>query len=224
MTISSSDLGSCEHHERSNKLLPSVARNLAQRPSRGLRRMLGRRHSRRLLRGSTRPAPNVQLIRRSRLASRSRAATSRGRTNSRTLVESLSPRWCRKHYSSTSALDTGALIALERGEKRLHQVLVAAKKSGLVVTVPAVAVIEWWRFAPSQERILGLLSFEPTSEQIAKLAGDALASVWRATPIDAAIMASAALRGDMVYTSDLNDLQRLQTFFPNVRVFRATGT
>jgi len=121
-------------------------------------------------------------------------------------------------------LDTGALIALERKEKRIRAVLAAAKSRGLVVTAPAVAVIEWWRGAPMQSAILRQLSFEPTSEQIAKLAGDALASVRHATPIDAAVMASAALRGDMVYTSDMDDMHRLQAFFPSVRLFRATGS
>lgn len=105
----------------------------------------------------------------------------------------------------------------------MRKTMAAAKSRGLIVTVPAVAVIEWWRGAPMQSAILGLLSFEPTTEQIAKLAGDALASVQHATPIDAAIMASAALRGDMVYTSDMEDMHRLQTFFPSVRLFRATG-
>jgi hypothetical protein len=120
-------------------------------------------------------------------------------------------------------LDTGALIALERKEKRMRETIAAAKSRGLIVTAPAVAVIEWWRGAPMQSGILRLVSFEPTSEQIAKLAGDALASVQHATPIDAAVMASAALRGDMVYTSDIDDMHRLQAFFPSVRLFSASG-
>jgi len=31
-------------------------------------------------------------------------------------------------------------------------------------------------------------------------------------------MASAALRGDLVYTSDVGDLERLRAHFPSVRV------
>jgi hypothetical protein len=34
----------------------------------------------------------------------------------------------------------------------------------------------------------------------------------------AIVMASAARRGDVVYTSDFADLQRLQSVFPTVRV------
>ena len=47
---------------------------------------------------------------------------------------------------------------------------------------------------------------------------EALAKVKRATAIDAFVMASAALRGDVVYTGDIEDLERLRTFFPGVRV------
>jgi hypothetical protein len=39
-----------------------------------------------------------------------------------------------------------------------------------------------------------------------------------ATTIDALVMASAALRGGVVYTSDVDDLQRLGRYFPEVRV------
>jgi hypothetical protein len=40
-----------------------------------------------------------------------------------------------------------------------------------------------------------------------------------ATPVDAIVMASAAQRGDAVYTNDISDLERLRAFFPGVRVF-----
>jgi len=36
--------------------------------------------------------------------------------------------------------------------------------------------------------------------------------------IDAIVMASAAQRGDVVYSSDCDDLVRLQRYFPVVRV------
>jgi hypothetical protein len=39
-----------------------------------------------------------------------------------------------------------------------------------------------------------------------------------ASVVDAAVMASASLRGDVVYTSDMNDLMALQVFFPSVRL------
>jgi hypothetical protein len=45
-----------------------------------------------------------------------------------------------------------------------------------------------------------------------------LAAVKGATLVDAIVMASAASRGDLVYTSDVEELERLRTRFPGVRV------
>jgi len=53
---------------------------------------------------------------------------------------------------------------------------------------------------------------------MAKLAGGALAAVKGAKPIDAIVMASAARRGDLVYTSDVGDLEKLRSYFSEVRV------
>jgi hypothetical protein len=44
------------------------------------------------------------------------------------------------------------------------------------------------------------------------------AAVPDATAIDAIVMASAGRRGDVVYTSDFEDLVRLQVYFRSVRV------
>ena len=58
-----------------------------------------------------------------------------------------------------------------------------------------------------------------------KSAGEALASLRKAgavdagVTIDAIVMASAARRGDSVFTSDVEDLQRFGRYFPNVRLF-----
>jgi hypothetical protein len=60
---------------------------------------------------------------------------------------------------------------------------------------------------------------EPVDTELAKLAGSAIATIRGATAIDALVMASAARRGDVVYTSDVGDLQRLCSYFPAVRVF-----
>lgn len=45
-----------------------------------------------------------------------------------------------------------------------------------------------------------------------------MASVRSATVVDAIVMASAARRRDIVYTSDFGDLARLQSYFSSVRV------
>ena len=117
--------------------------------------------------------------------------------------------------------DTGALIALERGHKRMRTVLLAAQERRAVITVPAPVLTEWWRENTKRSRlILARITVEPLGEHLARIAGEALAAVPKASAVDAMVMASAAQRADAVFTSDLTDLERLQTHFPNVRLFR----
>jgi predicted nucleic acid-binding protein len=115
--------------------------------------------------------------------------------------------------------DTGALIALERRRQRISRIYTAAVADGLMVTVPAVVVSEWWR-GRSQipEIILRGVRIELLDAALAKSAGEALAAVRGATAIDALVMASAARRGDAVFTSDSDDLDRLRVHFPAGRV------
>jgi hypothetical protein len=115
--------------------------------------------------------------------------------------------------------DTGALIALERRTQRIWEIYRTAMHDAVPVTVPALVVIEWWRGrTDAREKILGGVRVEALHATLARAAGEALASVRTASPIDAVVMASAAMRGDVVYTSDLADLERLRRYFPGVRV------
>jgi hypothetical protein len=123
---------------------------------------------------------------------------------------------------STVTLDTGALVALERRRQRMWMVLHRARELGVLPVVPADVVAEWWRGRSDvREHILGSVVVEPLTERLARLAGECLAAVSEATTVDAIVMASAALRGGAVYTSDAGDLERLRAFFPSVRVFAA---
>ena len=113
--------------------------------------------------------------------------------------------------------DTGALIGLERRHQRIARVYRAAVSDGLPVTVPAIVIAEWWRGrSDARELVLRGVRVEATTSVLARVAGEALAAVPGATVVDAVVMASAAQRGDIVYTADVVDLQRLQTFFPAV--------
>jgi hypothetical protein len=113
------------------------------------------------------------------------------------------------------------LIALERRRRRAEEFLLRAREDRIVPVVPADVVTEWWRGRTERrEAILAFVRVEPLSEPLARTAGEALAAVRGATPIDAVVMASAALRGDVVLTSDFDDLERLRAYFPSVRVLR----
>ena len=118
-------------------------------------------------------------------------------------------------------LDTGALIALQRRSHRMWRI-VDTTDVGIVVTVPAAVVAKWWRGSSRRrEGILGMFDVEPLSERLAKLTGEAIAAVHGASVVDAMVMVSASLRGDVVYTSDEDDLVRLRDArFPNTRVLR----
>ena len=117
--------------------------------------------------------------------------------------------------------DTGVLIAIERRKPRALQIHERLGELGVSINVPWVVLTEWWRGPTDvRETILRSVDVEVPTVELAKLAGLALAQL-RAKPtltIDAIVMASAALRGDIVYTTDVVDLDRLSSFFPSVRV------
>jgi hypothetical protein len=117
--------------------------------------------------------------------------------------------------------DTGALIALERRKLHMRQVLERALDLDQSITVPADVVGEWWRGRTAmREAILESVEVEPLDLVLAKLAGEALAAVPGATLVDAIVVASAASRGDIVYSSDVDDLEKLRRVFPGVRILR----
>ena len=116
--------------------------------------------------------------------------------------------------------DTGALIALERRKERAIKIYAHAKERNLVVATPNVTIAEWWRGRTDRrEEVLRGLLVEPPSDRIVKTAGLALAKVRGATAIDAIVAAFAAERTGIVYTGDVEDLERLRAFFPALRVF-----
>lgn len=112
-----------------------------------------------------------------------------------------------------ATFDTGVLIALERRDVGMLVKLRVLHQAGVPITIPANAVVEWWRKGHGQASILALGTVEPLKESIAKAAGEALAKVAGATAIDATVMASAAQRGDRLFTSDPKDMQRLHGYF-----------
>ncbi len=115
--------------------------------------------------------------------------------------------------------DTGALIALERRRQRMKAVFEHALAREQRIVVPADVIAEWWRGQTTLRlSILASVDIEPLSEELAKAAGETLAAVKGSTLVDAIVMASAASRGDLVYSSDVEDLERLRARFPGVRV------
>lgn len=115
--------------------------------------------------------------------------------------------------------DTGMLVALERRQQAAWVRFRRLQQLSATITVPAPVIGEWWRGRTDfREDLLAAVDIEPLTDTIARLAGEAVAKVRNATIVDAFVMSSAALRGDVVYTADVDDLERLRVFFPGVRV------
>jgi predicted nucleic acid-binding protein len=116
--------------------------------------------------------------------------------------------------------DTGALIALERGDQQMRKVhrLAIAHDYPMVAITPVMA--EWWRRGKREKARAGLLRtlvIEPPDLHIARLAGEAIGLI-EATVVDALVMAAASIRSDIVYTSDVGDLEQLLEVFPAVEL------
>ena len=120
-------------------------------------------------------------------------------------------------------LDSGALIGLERQSRRTLTHIKLAQQLGYELTIPTAVIVEAWRRGQRSARIASLLEgcvIEPLLPELARVAGEAIAAVRGATVVDAVVMASAASRGDRVLTSDFEDLDRLRSYFPEVRLLQ----
>jgi hypothetical protein len=112
---------------------------------------------------------------------------------------------------SRLVLDAGALIALERNDRRLWAALKLAALSGDDVLVPATAMAQVWRGTASQARLASALqhcviaSFDAVARDVGELCGRAKTR----DICDAHVAIVAATRGDVLYTSDPGDMRRL---------------
>ena len=123
-------------------------------------------------------------------------------------------------------LDTGALVALERYRADMVKVVETARQAGASIVVPANAIAEWWRGRTGRrEYVRGMIEIRAVDERIAKLAGEALASLKRRrvemddrVTIDATVMATAGLFGTNLYTGNFDDMDLFGRFFPSVKL------
>jgi predicted nucleic acid-binding protein len=115
-------------------------------------------------------------------------------------------------------LDTGALIALERNHKGAQRLIANAVAESLSITVPSLVLVEWWRGQKGPAaRLRNDFYVEPLSKTLALVAGVSLTKVSGPSVTDAVVMASAAARGDIVLTGDIDDMMKLRdAAFPGV--------
>lgn len=108
--------------------------------------------------------------------------------------------------------DTGALIAAERGDRRVWALHRRAIERGIVPTVPAGVLGQGWRGGPQAQmsRLLSGCRIEHLDEARARSAGSACGAAGTSDVVDASVVVGAGARGDLVVTSDGGDLTRLR--------------
>ena len=114
--------------------------------------------------------------------------------------------------------DTGMLVALERRHAGALALLRACRLSRASSTIPAAVVAEWWR--GTHRALLESGRVEALTPELAERAGELLASTTGSNAVDATVVASAALRGDLVITGDEHDLRELAELVSGVTVER----
>jgi predicted nucleic acid-binding protein len=117
-------------------------------------------------------------------------------------------------------LDAGALIAVDRGDRRILELLARSRQVSGTVTVPATALAQAMRDPVRQVRLIRLV--RQTTTKIVGLdradaisVGRILARTRTSDIADAHIALTARRAGQAVVTSDPDDLRRLD---PRLRV------
>ncbi len=125
------------------------------------------------------------------------------------------------HSPRRLILDSGAVIALARGDQRARAYLARALELGAPVEVPVVVVAETVRGAARDARVHRVLKavdvIPPATEPIGRLAGQLLGQAGSSSTIDAMVVAQAVQRGGgVVLTGDREDLEGLAARHPEV--------
>lgn len=119
-------------------------------------------------------------------------------------------------------LDSGAVIALSRGEERARAHLSRALRVGARVEVPVGVVAETLRGGPRDapiHRLLAYATVPPITEAAGRLAGRLLGQAASSETVDALIVAQAILGGGaVVLTGDPKHLTALASRNPEVAI------
>ena len=111
-------------------------------------------------------------------------------------------------------LHTGALIALERRDPAMASIILTIARENIPTYVPAGVIAQVWRNSPRQHDIMRLLNTEVVNIDIldrkkAFEVGALLAQSGTSDIVDAHVALLAQRLGAIVYTSDPQDIERL---------------
>jgi len=119
-----------------------------------------------------------------------------------------------KARPQTVVLDTGALIAFERGNARMRALVREALKARARLMIPAGVLGQAWRGAarqaPLRALVRGPTTVVPALDQVlAEAAGVLCGRAGTSDVIDASVVLVARRERAVVITSDVDDLSRL---------------
>lgn len=113
---------------------------------------------------------------------------------------------------SALVLDTGALLAVDRGDRAMAARLRVAERGGLGLRSTGVVIAEVWRDAGGRQadlaRLLKSVDVRAVDQRLGREAGVLLGKSGVTDAVDATVVA-IALAGDSVLTSDPLDIRRL---------------
>lgn len=108
-------------------------------------------------------------------------------------------------------LDAGALIAIERADRRILRLLDQARRDGVALRTSAAVVAQVWRNGAKQARLGSLLRAVlevPLDRRRARTIGEMLARARHDDVVDGSIV-DISEDGDLVVTSDPDDVAKL---------------
>jgi hypothetical protein len=107
--------------------------------------------------------------------------------------------------------DTGALLAVERGNRAVARLHLQAVASGVRPVVPANVLAQAWRGGPQASLSLLLKGCLVTAmdDRLARAVGAACGKAGTRDVVDASVVVTAAALGAVVVTSDPDDLEHL---------------
>jgi len=120
--------------------------------------------------------------------------------------------------------DAGALIALERNDRKMWARLRIAARDEIDVVVPSGVLAQVWRGTPRQARLAqALKQTRPGSfDVVAKATGELCQASGTADPINASVALAAAGSDCVIFTDDLHDIGHLVRSLPRSDAARVT--
>lgn len=120
-------------------------------------------------------------------------------------------------------LDTGALIAVDRGDRRMLALLEAIRDEGAALSVTAPVVAQAWRGGGRQARLASflkqsVLEILPFTSVDALAAGTLSAMTKHHDVVDVHVVLLARARGHTIVTSDPDDMRRVDPNAPLVEI------